>query len=137
MTIAPATVPVQFVPQTGTFTLDTFTDPTGNPVEVIDIDDGVALAGKASLPSGLSGTMHVQLIALNANNAVLSSKAFKINGGPEGPNVDYPWDLPAGPLTALTEGLPYELVLTMTFTNDAGQHEDIGAIYSLGTFLVV
>ena len=62
MTTAPASTPIQFgPPPAGTFDLDTFVDPSGNPVNVIDIDLGVTLTGRVTLPGDVTGTGHVRL----------------------------------------------------------------------------
>ena len=52
MATVPSSTPVQFgPPPKGSFDLTAFVDPSGDPVNVIDIDLGATLSGTLTLPA--------------------------------------------------------------------------------------
>src|SRR2546430_3114996 len=59
----PATANVQFIPGTGKLDIDHLVDPSGNPVNVLDIDQGFTVNGRLELPGWLSGRGVVKLAA--------------------------------------------------------------------------
>src|SRR6266496_4287520 len=59
----PVSDAIQFVPGAGTFVVERFVDPSGTPVDVVDIDVGFTVSGRIELPGWLSGQKLVRLAA--------------------------------------------------------------------------
>ena len=140
----PATTPVQFgPPPTGTFFVDTFVDPSGSPINVIDIDLGATLTGRVTLPGDVTGNGHVRLAGDEIGGPfddTVKEVLINLTGNPS-PNdpapITYNWTL-----TFKSPDLPdvskaYHFALTFVVTNPGQGHTDIGAIFDLGDFLVV
>jgi hypothetical protein len=51
----PGSNPVQFVPNSGDFTVDSISDPGGAPSNILDVDLGFVVSGTVTLPNFLSG----------------------------------------------------------------------------------
>jgi hypothetical protein len=140
----PTTTPVQFgPPPTGTFSVDTFVDPSGAPINVIDIDLGASLSGSVTLPGDLTGTGHVRLAGDEIGGPFDGTvKEVTINlTGSANPNdpmpVNYPWTLTFQTPDLPDESKAYHFALTFVVTNPGQGHTDIGAIVDLGDYLVV
>lgn len=142
MVTIPATTPVQFgPPPTGTFVINKFDDPSGNPINVIDIDLGATLEGTVTLPGYITGTGNVSLAADEIGGSfdgIVKTVPIVLPGGsPPYLPVTYPWKL-----TFIVPDLPdvsraYHFALTFAVTSPGGWHTDIAAIVSLGDYMVV
>src|SRR5919198_5445882 len=66
----PATADVQFIPGAGKLYVDSLVDPSGNPLNVLDIDVGFTVNGRLELPGWLSGLGLVRLSADEIGGAV-------------------------------------------------------------------
>jgi hypothetical protein len=140
----PDSTPVQFgPPPTGTFYLDSFVDPSGNPVNVIDIDLGATLTGRVTLPGDLTGTGHVRLAADEIGGPFDGTvKQVDVNlTGAANPNdpqpVTYDWTLAFQVPDLPDESKAYHFALTFVVTNPGAGHTDIAAIFDLGDYMVV
>ena len=144
MTTFPATTPVQFgPPPKGTFVVDKLVDPSGDPVDVIDIDLGATLSGTVTLPGDLTGTGTVRLVAREIGgpfNGTVKSVSINLTGNPS-PNdpkpIKYGWSLTFKSPDLPDESKTYDMALTFVVTNPGHGHTDIGAIVDLGKILVV
>lgn len=140
----PAETDVQFgPPPTGQFFLDTFTDVSGNPVNVIDIDLGATLTGRVVLPGDVTGIGHVRLAADEIGGSIdkiVKDVTFTLTGSPD-PNdpkpVTYDWTLTFKSPDLPDESKAYHFALTFVVTNLVAGHTDIAAIFDLGDFMVV
>jgi hypothetical protein len=144
MTSIPASTDVQFgPPPSGQFYVDTFVDPSGNPINVIDIDLGATLSGRVTLPGDLTGTGHVRLAADEIGGPFDGTvKEVLVNlTGNQSPNdppaKTYNWSLTFKSPDLPDESKAYHFALTFVVTNPGQGHTDIGAIVDLGDFLVV
>jgi len=140
----PDSTAVQFgLPPTGTFYLDTFVDPSGNPVNVIDIDLGATLTGRVTLPGDVTGTGHVRLAATEIGgpfNGTVKQVNINLTGVPgpnDAPPVTYEWELPFKTPDLPDESKAYHFALTFVVTNPGAGHTDIAAIFDLGDYMVV
>jgi len=144
MATIPTNTPVQFgPPPTGTFFVDTFQDPSGAPVNVIDIDLGATLTGSVTLPGDLTGTGHVRLAGDEIGgpfDGIVKQVNITLTGNPQ-PNdpspKNYPWTLAFQSPDLPDESKAYHFVLTFVVTNPGQGHTDIAAIVDLGDFMVV
>ncbi len=142
----PATTPVRFAAQAGTFFIDNLTDPNGDPGNVIDIDLGFTLSGRLELPGFLTGRGLVRLFADEHGGPIdqrIGQDTVAITGATsptDPPNKTYRWSIAVAG-TALPDPSPdssvYQLDVAFTFQNPVGGHTDIGAVYDLGTFLII
>jgi hypothetical protein len=144
MVTLPATTPVQFgPPPTGTFTINTFADPSGNPSNVIDIDLGATLDGKVILPGDLTGTGHVNLAADEIGgpfHGIVKTVSIVLTGNTstnDSTPVTYPWTLTFKVPDLPDESRAYHFALTFVVTNPGSGHTDIAAIVDLGDIMVV
>jgi hypothetical protein len=143
MVTIPATTPVQFgPPPTGTFDIATFTDPSGNPINVIDIDLGATLEGTVTLPGDLTGTGHVNLAADEIGgpyHGIVKTVPIVLTGNTtnDPTPVTYPWTLTFRVPDLPDESRAYHFALTFVVTNPGSGHTDIAAIVDLGDYMVV
>jgi hypothetical protein len=140
----PSSTPVQFgPPPTGTFTVDTLVDPSGSPINVIDIDLGATLTGTVTLPGDLTGTGHVRLAGDEIGgpfDGTVKEVALNLTGNQspnDPPSKTYPWKLDFKTPDLPDVSTAYHFALTFVVTNPGAGHTDIGAIFDLGDFLVV
>jgi|SRR5215467_14704842 len=144
MATFPTNTPVQFgPPPTGTFFVDTFNDPSGVPVNVIDIDLGASLTGSVTLPGDLTGTGIVSLAGDEIGGSfdgIVKQTNITITGnitpGDATPK-NYPWTLAFQSPDLPDVSKAYHFALTFVVTNPGAQHTDIAAIVDLGDFMVV
>jgi hypothetical protein len=135
---------IQFAPLSGKFDLDTFVDPTGVPLDVLDAGQAFSLTGRIELPAWLTGLGRVRLFAREIGgpfNAQIGAVNVTLNGAvPPPQTVTYPWILtvPANtlPNPSVASGV-YEMTLTFTLENPPGAPTNIAAFFDLGTFLAV
>jgi hypothetical protein len=142
MTI-PATADVQFVPGTGKFRVEKLVDPSGNPVDVLDIDLGFQLSGYVELPGWLSGRGDVRLAADQIGgpvDKVIGRAVLNITGATsptDPPSVRYPWSISVKSPALEDKSEMYQLGLVFALQTPGGGHTDIGAFFDLGAYLVV
>lgn len=144
MATIPTTTPVQFgPPPSGTFYIDTFVDPSGAPINVIDIDLGATLAGRVTLPGDLTGTGHVRLAADEIGgpfDGTVKQVDIALTGNPGAGDptpVTYNWTLAFKSPDLPDVSKAYHFALTFVVTNPGQGHTDIAAIVDLGDFMVV
>jgi len=142
----PGTDPVQFDVANGSFTVDSITDPNGNPSNVLDLDLGFVISGEVILPNWLEGTGHVNVYAQEIGGPV--NQSIGSNDNPltftrpvpaePGP-ATYPWKVTIPPNSnVLPDPQPgasqvYDLVAVFVFDD---QLTDIGAFVDLGKYLI-
>ncbi len=144
MPTIPESTPVQFgPPPTGTFYLDSFVDPSGNPVNVIDIDLGATLTGRVTLPGDVTGTGHVRLAADEIGgpfDGTVKEVTISLTGATspnDPPSKTYDWTLSFQEPDLPDVSKAYHFALTFVVTNPAQSHTDIAAIFDLGDYMVV
>src|SRR5215471_17551843 len=132
---------VQFNNASGQLTVDTITDPNGDPATVLDVDLGFKISGKVTLPNWLAGDGSVCLYAAEAGNSVnkqIKCTSFTAQAKPPGEpaTTDYPWDISVGtgdfPDPQPDSSQVYNLVVVFVFEN---QLTDIGAFVDLGKYM--
>ncbi|HZC73889.1 MAG TPA: hypothetical protein VE442_24590 [Jatrophihabitans sp.] len=139
----PASDAIQFVPAKGTFVVEKFVDPSGVPIDVVDIDDGFTVSGHVELPGWLSGKGVVRLAADQIGgpfDATIGQQTLPIPGSssPTDPKVmKYPWSITVKSPTLPDRDEMYKLGVLFAFQTLAGGHTDIGGFYDLGSILVV
>jgi hypothetical protein len=144
MPTIPESTPIQFgPPPTGTFYLDSLVDPSGNPVNVIDIDLGVTLTGRVTLPGDVTGTGLVRLAATEIGgpfNGIVKTATVALTGATspnDPPAKEYSWTMLVQVPDLPDESKAYHFALTFVVTNPANSHTDIAAIFDLGDYMVV
>jgi hypothetical protein len=139
----PVTAPVQFVPAAGQLDVDTLTDPSGVPTNVLDIDVGFTVAGRLELPGWLSGRGIVRLVADEIGGPIdetIGDVLVNVTGATspaDPPSITYPWSITVTSPTLPDDSKMYQLGVIFVFQTPGGGHTDIGAFYDLGAFLVV
>jgi hypothetical protein len=142
----PVTSGIQFAPTSGLFQLDTFVDPSGAPLNVLDADVGFTMTGHVVMPNYLTGTGRVRLYGHELGgtfNDLIGTFDVDLTGAAspnDPPNMTYDWSItvPGGVLSDPSPGSGvYELVLSFVYENPQGGHTDIAALIELGTFIVV
>jgi hypothetical protein len=139
----PVSDAIQFIPGSGKFVVEKFVDPSGAPVDVLDIDVGFTVSGRIELPGWLSGKGVVRLAADQLGgpfDGTIGQVGVNITGAtsPSDPPVmSYPWSI-----TVKSPALPdrdemYRLGVLFAFQTPSGGHTDIAGFYDLGTVLVV
>jgi len=139
----PATADVQFLPGSGKLYIDTLTDPSGAPTNVLDIDLGFTLAGRLELPGWLSGKGVVRLSADEIGGPIdqkIGDATVTITGATsptDPPALVYPWSISVKSPTLPDESKMYQLAVVFLFQTPGGGHTDIGGAHDLGAYLVV
>lgn len=139
----PATADVQFLPASGKLYIDTLTDPSGAPTNVLDIDLGFTLAGRLELPGWLSGKGVVRLSADEIGGPIdqtIGDATVTITGATsptDPPAMVYPWSISVKSPTLPDESKMYQLAVVFLFQTPGGGHTDIGGAHDLGAYLVV
>ncbi len=139
----PVNVPIQFIPATGTFRVESLIDPSGAPVTVLDIDLGFTLTGWFELPGWLSGKGVVSLAADQIGgpiDKVIGDVVVPIPGSNspnDPPLIRYPWSIHVKAPTLPDVSYMYQFGVMFAFQTLGGGHTDIGGFYDLGAFLVV
>lgn len=140
----PTSTPVQFgPPPKGTFYVDTFVDPSGDPVNVIDIDLGATFNGRLSLPGDLTGVGHVRLAGNEIGgsfNGIVKDVVVPLTGvagASDAKPIEYKWSLQVKSPDLPDASKAYHFALTFVATNPGAGHTDIAAIVDLGDFMVV
>ena len=142
----PVKTPIQFAnPTNGTFELDTFVDPTGDPITVIDHEQGFTVTGIVTLPGWLSGKGVVRLVADEIGgpfDGAIGSRDVPVTGAtsPQDPqDISYPWTITVpgtGPELPPATNM-YQLGLVFMLETNVGGHTDIAGFFDLGAFLIV
>ncbi len=140
----PTSTPVQFgPPPKGSFDVGPLIDPSGDPINVIDIDLGATLNGSVTLPGDLTGTGRVRLAADEIGgpfSGTVKDVAVNLTGNlspNDPPAKTYGWTLTFKSPDLPDESKSYHFALTFVVTNPGAGHTDIGAIVDLGAILVV
>src|SRR5919198_1880033 len=95
----PATADVQFIPGAGKLYVDSLVDPSGNPLNVLDIDVGFTVNGRLELPGWLSGLGLVRLSADEIGGPIdktIGQVTVSVTGSSspsDPPSVVYPWSI--------------------------------------------
>lgn len=143
MITLPVSADVQFVPGTGKLYIDELVDPSGNPVDVLDIDVGFTVKGHLELPGSLSGNGIVRLAADEIGGPFddqIGQANVPITGSTlptDPPIMKYPWSISVTSPTLPDESKMYQFGVVFILQTSAGGHTDIGGFYDLGAFLVV
>ena len=139
----PVSAEVQFLPGTGKLYIDQLTDPSGNPVSVLDIDVGFTVEGRVELPGWLSGKGVVRLAADEIGGPIdkeVGHADLQITGSTspnDPPSKEYPWSINVKSPDLPDESKMYQFGLVFILQTPGGGHTDIGGFYDLGAFLVV
>jgi len=139
----PATADVQFIPGKGTLYIDKLVDPSGDPLSVLDIDQGFTLSGRITLPGWLSGKGLVWLAADQLGgpiDKVVGNYPVSITGATsttDPPNITYNWSITVKSPTLPDSSAMYKFGVVFVLQTLGGGHTDIGAFVDLGAFLVV
>jgi hypothetical protein len=139
----PGSNPVQFVPNSGDFTVDSISDPGGAPSNILDVDLGFEVKGTVTLPNFLSGKGQVCIYADELGGPIdqrLSPCAnIDITGKSGEPgSTTYPWTItfPGNP-PVLPDPDPgsqlYHLAAVFLFGD---QLTDIASFVDMGMFLI-
>jgi hypothetical protein len=144
MTTYPVTAPVQLAaPGGANLEIDQPEDPSGAPINVLDIDLGFTFKGYVELPGWLSGKGVVRLSADEIGGRfddTIGSYDFDIPGSTsphDPPSVRYRWRITVKSPTLPDESKMYQFGVVFLFKTAAGGHTDIGGFVDLGAFLVV
>lgn len=141
----PGSDQVQFELGSGRFTVDSITDPNGNPRDVLDLDLGFMISGTVSLPNWLEGTgqvcVYAQEIGGPVNKSIGCDRSLKFTRPtPAEPKlVTYKWEVTiAKDSTVLPDPQPgasqvYNLVAVFVFDD---QLTDIGSFVDMGKYLI-
>ena len=141
----PSANPVQFDVASGNFTVDTFTDPNGNPRDVLDLDLGFVISGRVILRNWLEGTgsvcVYAQEIGGPTNKKIGCDNSLKFTRptAAEPKLVPHPWKVTIPPgSTVLPDPQPggsqvYNLIAVFVFDD---QLTDIGAFVDMGKYLI-
>ncbi len=139
----PANAPVQFIPGTGTFDVDTLVDAAGTANKTLDIDAGFTVTGRLELPGSISGKGLIRLAGDEIGgpyDGVLGEVIVPITGASlptDPPSMLYSWSI-AVPGNALPDASSmFHLAVLFALQTNAGGHTDVGAFYDLGVYLVV
>jgi hypothetical protein len=128
-------------PGGATFTVDSMTDPNGNPASVLDVDMGFEVSGTVSLPCFLSGKATVSLYADELGgkfDGSIGSTQVDITGCGVEPisSKTYKWTVKYDG-KSLPDPSPssqlYHLAVVFVFGDQA---LDIGSFVDLGMFLI-
>jgi hypothetical protein len=139
----PVSDAIQFVPGAGTFVVERFVDPSGTPVDVVDIDVGFTVSGRIELPGWLSGRGLVRLAADQIGgpfDGTIGQDTVTITGStsPTDPRImRYDWSMRVVSPTLPDRDEMYQLGVLFAFQTPSGGHTDIGSFYDLGAILVV
>ena len=141
----PGTNPVQFDVASGSFTVESITDPNGNPRNVLDLDLGFVITGTVCLPNWLEGTGQVCVYAAEiggqVNEAIGCDNSLKFTrpAAAEPKVLCHDWrvTIPRDS-TVLPDPQPgasqvYNLVAVFVFDD---QLTDIGAFVDMGKFMI-
>ena len=141
----PGSDQVQFELGKGRFSVDSVTDPNGNPRDVLDLDLGFVISGSVSLPNWLEGTgqvcVYAQEIGGPVNKSIGCDNSLKFTRPtPAEPElVTTPWKVTIPPdSTVLPDPQPrgsqvYNLVAVFVFDD---QLTDIGSFVDMGKYLI-
>jgi hypothetical protein len=139
----PVSEPIQFIPGSGRLDVDQLVDPSGAPINVLDIDVGFTVNGRLELPGWLSGRGVVRLTAYQHGGPIdktVGEAVVNITGATtpnDPPIMKYNWSVTVKSPTLPDEDAMYQLGVIFAFQTPAGGHTDIGGFYDLGPFLVV
>jgi hypothetical protein len=142
--MAPAVI--QFTALNGTFTANV-TDPSGNPLEVIDIDLPFTVSGTIQLPTFLTGLGVVTVYADELGGPIdksIGQQAVNltgVSGATDPPGLaSYNYSIVVG-TAQLPDPSPnssiYKMAVSFAYQNPPGSHTDIAAVIDLGLFFVV
>jgi hypothetical protein len=141
----PASSPIPFVPASGTLTVDSVTDLSGNNLgNNIDIDQGFQVNGSVTLPNWLSGNGQVCIYADELGgplNEQLGCTAVPINPSPTDPptgsvynwTVTFPGSPPILPDPQPGDSQFYRMAAVFTY---GSQLTDIQAGVEMGMFMI-
>jgi hypothetical protein len=138
----PGSNDVQLYPPGGaTFTVDSMTDPNGNPANVLDVDRGFEVSGTVTLPCVMQGKATVSLYADELGgkfDGSIGSTTLTITGCGQEPisSKTYPWTVKydGTSLPDPSSGSQlYHLAAVFVFGDQA---LDIGSFVDLGMFLI-
>lgn len=139
----PEVADVQFLPACGKFHVDELLDPSGSPVEVLDIDLGFSLRGRVELPGWFSGAGVVQLAADEIGGPIdttIGSVTVPITGATspiDPPVMTYEWTIHVSGTALPDQSKMYKFAVAFIVQTQAGGHTDIGGLVDLGSVLVV
>jgi len=139
----PVSADVQFIPGTGKLFIDSLVDPSGNPVNVLDIDVGFTVNGHLELPGWLTGNGVVRLSADEIGGPIdkeIGHADIPITGSDspnDPPTLTYYWSITVQSPTLPDESKMYQFGVVFVLQTLKGGHTDIGGFFDLGAFLVV
>ncbi len=141
----PVSGPIEFMPPGGVFlTVDSVSDPNGDPADVIDVDQGFTVTGTVVLPNWLAGTGTVCIWADEQggtiDRALTPCATITLVASNTEPNPKtYTWSIvfPPGPPNVLpdpsTGSQIYHLLAKFMYEDQA---TDIAGFADMGLYLI-